>query len=125
MAEQGSLEQAWEVLGDMFDSISPYRQSLLKRLQKDNEKFKRFPHLFPKFIIDDSSVKPTIVNLDEKYPDVKYFQFGFQRGYTYIFSDKGYPLMMAEHGCFYKLEDAKAQLDHLINVIRKGRYIDD
>jgi len=124
MSEQGSIQQALEVLGDMFDSMSPSHQRELKRMQKMNERFKRFPSLFPKYVIDDRGNKPKVTNLKEEFPNVEYFQFGFQRGYQYIFDNNGYPLMMCMHGIFDKLEDAEEQLDYLINTIRKERYND-
>lgn len=122
MAEQGSLDQAWEVLGDMFDSMDPHHQRELKRMQKMNERFKRFPSLFPKFIVDDRGNKPKVTNLQEEFPNAKYFQFGFSHGYQYIFDDQGHRLMMCMHGIFDRLEDAEEQLDYLMNTIRKGRY---
>lgn len=119
MAEQGSLAQALEVLGDFFDSMSPYKQEQLKRMQQFNEKVKRFPRLFPRYFVDDSGKTPRVLDIQEEYPNAKYFQFGFHRGYQHVFDDKGVRLFMCEHGIFDKREDCQKAVEHLIELRSK------
>ena len=89
-----------------FDTLDP----VYNKIQKENEKYRAFPHRFPRYHVVDHPLR--VIDLYEEYPNQKY-QLVYDRGYVYVGNEYGQKLFMSMHCQSHKLEDAEEFVEWL------------